>query len=151
MSWRDLWLLGCLPLETPASEFRRLKSCPYLDLSCHMSFLVCEVVYLARWWQSLAFAISADAYGPADREFCVSASELQVTVACAERNGWSWPPCMGCKALQNPYLWELLVSSYQSRPDAVSSRNQISRQVNCLRQSEVLHWGRCDSPGPLAG
>lgn len=84
-------------------------------------------------------------------ESCVSASDLWATVACAERNGWSWPHCTACRALQNPYLWELPVSSYQSRPDAVSCRNQINRQVNCLRQSEVLQWGWCDSPGPLTG
>lgn len=126
MLQRNLWLLGCLLHlvevlhEATASEFRRLKPCPFLDLSCHMSFLVCEVVYLARWWQSVAFAISADAYGPADRKSCVSAWDLQVTAACAERSGWSWPtpPCTAHRALQNAYLWELLVSSYWPHPDA---------------------------------
>lgn len=72
----QMWLLGCLLpllsyLKQKASEFRRLKLCPFLDLFCHMSFLVCEVVYLAKLWQSLAFAISADTYGPADRVVCV--------------------------------------------------------------------------------
>lgn len=47
-------------------------------------------------------------------ELCVSASDLWATVARAERNGWSWLHCTACKALQNPYLWELLVSSYIS-------------------------------------
>lgn len=64
-------LASALLLEATVSEFRRLKLCPFLDLSCHVSFLVCEVVYLAKWWQSLAFAISADTYGPADRVVCV--------------------------------------------------------------------------------
>lgn len=36
-----------------------------------MSFLVCEVVYLGKLWQSLGFAISADTYGPTDRVVCV--------------------------------------------------------------------------------
>lgn len=67
-------------------------------------------------------------------EWCVSASDLWATVACAESSGWSRPRCTLCKGLQIPYLWEFLLSSYQSRPDAVSCRNQISRQVNCLRQ-----------------
>lgn len=60
-------LASALLLEATGSEFRRLKLCPFLDLSCHMSFLVYEVVYLAKLRQSLAFAISADTYGPADR------------------------------------------------------------------------------------
>lgn len=64
-------LASALLLEATASKFRKLKLCPFLDLSCHMSFLVCEVVYLAKWWQSLAVAISADTYGPADRVVCV--------------------------------------------------------------------------------
>lgn len=62
---------SALLLGGKASEFRRLKPCPFLDLFCHMSFLVCEVVYLTKLWQSLAFAISADTYGPADRVVCV--------------------------------------------------------------------------------
>lgn len=149
------WVAYCILVEVlheaTASESRRLKLCPFLDFSCHMSLLVREVVYLARWWQSVAFAISADAYGPADRKSSVCAWDLQVTVACAERNGWSWLHCTAHRALQNPCLWELLASSHRSHPNAVSYRNQISRQVNCLHQSEVLHWGWCDSPGPLAG
>lgn len=58
-------------LKQTASEFRRLKPYLFLDLFCHMSFLVCEVVYLGKLWQSLGFTISADTYGPADRVVCV--------------------------------------------------------------------------------
>ena len=111
------------------------------------SFSMLEVVYLARWWQSLAFAISADAYGPADRVLCVCLRFVGDS-GSAERNGWSWPHCGACRALQNPYLWQRLVSSYRSRPSAVSCRNQISRQVNCLRQSQVLHGDDVIVQGP---
>lgn len=120
-----------------------------------ISSATCHILYvkLFIWlnYGSLWLLLSLQTHMVLLIESCVSASDLWVTVACAERNGWSRPDCTAGKALQNAYLWEFLVSAYQSRPDAVSCRNQISRQVNCLRQSEVLRWGWCDSPGPFTG